>query len=78
MTRPSDIHRLADEEPLAAFAPDHAILIDSLSKRLAPGIAVGFLKKTPVQKFQSQGLQVTGRDDHLVGARLRRSRRERR
>ncbi|MCT9933629.1 PLP-dependent aminotransferase family protein [Planotetraspora sp. A-T 1434] len=28
--------------PLAALAPDHAILIDSLSKRLAPGLTVGF------------------------------------
>jgi DNA-binding transcriptional MocR family regulator len=28
--------------PLAAFAPDHAIPVDSLSKRLAPGLSVGF------------------------------------
>ncbi|WP_394828287.1 PLP-dependent aminotransferase family protein [Pendulispora albinea] len=34
---------LADEEPLATFAPDRTILVDSLSKRLAPGLNVGFL-----------------------------------
>jgi DNA-binding transcriptional MocR family regulator len=34
---------LADEEPLAALAPDHAILVDSLSKRLAPGLTLGFV-----------------------------------
>lgn len=28
--------------PLASFAPDHAIPVDSLSKRLAPGLSVGF------------------------------------
>jgi DNA-binding transcriptional MocR family regulator len=34
---------LADEVPLAAFAPDHTIVVDSLSKRLAPGLTVGFV-----------------------------------
>ncbi|MFI6683114.1 PLP-dependent aminotransferase family protein [Streptomyces sp. NPDC050485] len=29
--------------PLAAYAPDRTILIDSLSKRLAPGLTTGFL-----------------------------------
>lgn len=33
---------LADEVPLAALAPDHAIVVDSLSKRLAPGLTLGF------------------------------------
>ena len=28
--------------PLASFAPDHTIPVDSLSKRLAPGLSVGF------------------------------------
>ncbi|GAA0370309.1 PLP-dependent aminotransferase family protein [Actinoallomurus spadix] len=28
--------------PLAAFAPDHVIVVDSLSKRVAPGLTVGF------------------------------------
>ncbi|WP_066367348.1 PLP-dependent aminotransferase family protein [Herbidospora mongoliensis] len=31
-----------DLPPLAALAPDHVIVIDSLSKRLAPGLTVGF------------------------------------
>ncbi|WP_343715881.1 PLP-dependent aminotransferase family protein [Inquilinus sp.] len=34
---------LADEAPLAALAPDHAIVVDSLSKRLAPGLTLGFV-----------------------------------
>ncbi|MEU9099171.1 PLP-dependent aminotransferase family protein [Streptomyces sp. NPDC048361] len=29
--------------PLAAYAPDHTVLVDSLSKRLAPGLTTGFL-----------------------------------
>ncbi|MGK9164661.1 PLP-dependent aminotransferase family protein [Inquilinus limosus] len=33
---------LGDEVPLAALAPDHVIVIDSLSKRLAPGLTLGF------------------------------------
>ena len=34
---------LADEPPLASVAEERTIAVDSLSKRLAPGIAVGFL-----------------------------------
>lgn len=33
--------------PLAAFAPDRTILVDSLSKRLAPGLTVGFAAAPP-------------------------------
>lgn len=29
--------------PIAALAPDHVVLVDSLSKRVAPGITLGFL-----------------------------------
>lgn len=32
-----------DLPPLAALAPEHTILVDSLSKRLAPGLTVGFV-----------------------------------
>ncbi|WP_394840674.1 PLP-dependent aminotransferase family protein [Pendulispora brunnea] len=34
---------LADEEPLALVAPDHTILVDSISKRIAPGLGLGFV-----------------------------------
>lgn len=34
---------LSDAAPLAALRPDRSIVIDSMSKRLAPGIALGFL-----------------------------------
>ena len=32
----------ADVAPLAAAAPDHTVLVDSLSKRVAPGLTLGF------------------------------------
>jgi DNA-binding transcriptional MocR family regulator len=32
-----------DEPPLAALSPDFCIVIDSLSKRVAPGLTVGFI-----------------------------------
>jgi DNA-binding transcriptional MocR family regulator len=34
---------LCDEPPLAALAPEHCVVIDSLSKRVAPGLALGFI-----------------------------------
>jgi DNA-binding transcriptional MocR family regulator len=38
---------LDDVPPLAAQAPERTIVVDSLSKRIAPGIAVGFLHAPP-------------------------------
>jgi DNA-binding transcriptional MocR family regulator len=38
---------LGDETPLAAHAPDHCIVLDSLSKKVAPGLAVGFIVSPP-------------------------------
>ncbi|WP_163593376.1 aminotransferase class I/II-fold pyridoxal phosphate-dependent enzyme, partial [Klebsiella variicola] len=34
---------LVDDAPLAALAPDHVVLVDSLSKRVAPGLTLGFI-----------------------------------
>ena len=34
---------LDDETPLAALAPDRCIVLDSLSKKVAPGLALGFI-----------------------------------
>jgi DNA-binding transcriptional MocR family regulator len=34
---------LAEETPLAFSAPSHVILVDSLSKRVAPGLTLGFV-----------------------------------
>jgi len=34
---------LDDEPPLAALAPDSCIVVDSLSKRVAPGLSLGFI-----------------------------------
>ena len=34
---------LSDDPPLAASAGDRCVVVDSLSKRIAPGVAVGFL-----------------------------------
>jgi len=38
---------LDDEAPLAALAPDRCITIDSLSKKVAPGLALGFIVAPP-------------------------------
>ncbi|MBM2713009.1 PLP-dependent aminotransferase family protein [Mesorhizobium caraganae] len=38
---------LADEAPLAALAPDHGVVLDSLSKRVAPGLTLGFVSAPP-------------------------------
>ncbi|MGB3439704.1 MAG: PLP-dependent aminotransferase family protein [Actinophytocola sp.] len=32
-----------DLPPLAAYAPDHVVLVDSMSKRIAPGLSLGYL-----------------------------------
>jgi DNA-binding transcriptional MocR family regulator len=32
-----------DQPPLAAHAPDHVVLVDSMSKRIAPGLTLGHL-----------------------------------
>jgi len=34
---------LGDEAPLAALLPDQCIVLDSLSKKVAPGLAIGFI-----------------------------------
>ncbi|MCP2247432.1 aminotransferase-like domain-containing protein [Lentzea aerocolonigenes] len=34
---------LCDEPPLAALAPDRTVVVDSLSKRIAPGLTLGFV-----------------------------------
>src|SRR3954470_23439585 len=38
---------LGDEAPLAALAPDRCIVLDSLSKKVAPGLALGFIVAPP-------------------------------
>ena len=38
---------LADDTPLAALGPDRCIVIDSLSKKVAPGLALGILVTPP-------------------------------
>ena len=38
---------LDDEAPLAALAPDSCVVIDSLSKKIAPGLALGFIVPPP-------------------------------
>jgi DNA-binding transcriptional MocR family regulator len=41
---------LDDEPPLAALAPESCIVIDSLSKKVAPGLALGFI--VPPQRLR--------------------------
>jgi DNA-binding transcriptional MocR family regulator len=38
---------LADEPPLAVLAPDRCVVVDSLSKKVAPGLALGFIVSPP-------------------------------
>src|SRR5882757_6189009 len=38
---------LDDVPPLAALAPDRCVVLDSLSKRVAPGLALGFIVAPP-------------------------------
>ena len=38
---------LGDDAPLAALAPDSCIVLDSLSKKVAPGLAIGFIVSPP-------------------------------
>ncbi|MBO2454046.1 PLP-dependent aminotransferase family protein [Actinomadura barringtoniae] len=55
--RRADVHAIEDAiwafllddgpAPLAAFAPERTILVDSLSKRLAPGLTLGFAVTPP-------------------------------
>jgi len=39
---------LVDDPPLAALAPDNCVVLDSLSKRVAPGLTLGFIQ-TPAR-----------------------------
>lgn len=50
---------LCDEPPLAALAPDRTVVVDSLSKRIAPGLTVGFVVP-PVQLFDRIAASVRG------------------
>ena len=38
---------LTDEAPLASLAPDRCLVLDSLSKKVAPGLALGFIVVPP-------------------------------
>jgi DNA-binding transcriptional MocR family regulator len=38
---------LSDEPPLAVLAPERCVVIDSLSKKVAPGLALGFIVSPP-------------------------------
>ncbi|WP_291859648.1 PLP-dependent aminotransferase family protein [Bradyrhizobium sp.] len=38
---------LDDEPPLAALAPDRCVVLDSLSKKVAPGLSLGFIVSPP-------------------------------
>src|SRR5262249_50351171 len=57
---------LDNEVPLAALAPDRCIVIDSLSKKVAPGLALGFivpplaLRESMMVSVRSGGWTATG------------------
>jgi DNA-binding transcriptional MocR family regulator len=57
---------LSDDPPLAAQAPEHCVLLDSLSKRIAPGLTLGFirsparLRENVMASIRSGGWAATG------------------
>ncbi len=52
---------LKPTKPLAAFAPNHVIQIDSLSKRLMPGLSLGFIAApTRLQEPVARALRAGG------------------
>jgi DNA-binding transcriptional MocR family regulator len=57
---------LSDEPPLAALAPERCIVVDSLSKRIAPGLGLGFISASVVLRerlmmsLRSGGWTVSG------------------
>jgi DNA-binding transcriptional MocR family regulator len=57
---------LDDEAPLAALAPERCIVIDSLSKKVAPGLALGFIvppqrqRETVMASVRSGGWTASG------------------
>lgn len=57
---------LDDQPPLAALAPDTCIVVDSLSKRVAPGLTLGFivppprLRESVMASVRSGGWTATG------------------
>src|SRR6185369_6324579 len=62
---------LDDEPPLAALAPNRCITLDSLSKKVAPGVALGFLVTPPrlrridaAQRQQIAARYLVGREIH--------------
>jgi DNA-binding transcriptional MocR family regulator len=46
---------LDDEMPLAALAPDSCIVLDSLSKKVAPGLALGGVAKHNLAEAKAAG-----------------------
>jgi len=57
---------LDDEPPLAALSPDNCVVIDSLSKKVAPGLTLGFvvaprrLRETVMASVRSGGWTASG------------------
>lgn len=49
-----------DRPPLAAHAPDHVVLVDSMSKRVAPGLTLGHLVPPPARHAAVAGALRSG------------------
>ena len=56
---------LDEETPLAALAPDSCIVLDSLSKKVAPGLALGFIVAPLAPAREHHGFGSLGRMDRL-------------
>ncbi|MFJ8507238.1 PLP-dependent aminotransferase family protein [Streptomyces avermitilis] len=63
-----------DGDPLAAYAPERTYVVDGLSKRVAPGLTVGFLVVPEEQEEQEEPERPeegAGRDEAAVAGALR-------
>ncbi len=51
---------LSDDAPLAALAPDHCFVVDSLSKRIASGLSLGFIAAPLALRDKLAGIARSG------------------
>ncbi|MET8030902.1 PLP-dependent aminotransferase family protein [Streptomyces avermitilis] len=60
-----------DGDPLAAYAPERTYVVDGLSKRVAPGLTVGFLVVPEEQEEPERPEEGAGQDEAAAAGALR-------
>ena len=61
---------LGNEPPLAALAPESCIVIEGLSKRIAPGLSLGFVVPPGDGCVRASGPRCVRADGWLLDTRL--------